>query len=495
MKLKPLIGAALISTLGLVGSAAIAATASHKEAAYDAPSHDFTSIVTGNSVMPHNGLVALGKTEHKAPASTKKGAAYDAPSDGVPFAAGMIANIDSYYSSESKYEGGVPFWPQIDKSYADVYVKNANLFLNSNMGVVHATINFGYNNSGASTYLGTSHEQNQISDFGLNEGYVNIYENDFSLPLYLRLGRFYQNFGHYDVYSMLPDLTQYMSQVNGAGAEVGYIHPMPNGAVYADISGFGGASTAASDFKDRHPGNFSAKVGVQTGLSAGSLADNVATDLDVSYLHQLSDLDYYNGTVGTGFTVNAFPQGAITTSGGDASYHGLTLFNSKGKALGAVDVHANMQAQGGSLDGTGLDLNFVTFLGKAHVNGGSKLNSGGTPWAVSVDATYKVNQVPVVQSASLLLGGGFTKHAGYNGTGATGSSTLDAVGLGLPEWQAHFGLGACITRNLSTQLVYQHNAEPKNTGAAIDNKTIKDSSKHIATKASNVVMWGFTVDV
>ena len=235
MKLKPLIGAALISTLGLVGSAAIAATASHKEAAYDAPSHDFTSIVTGNSVMPHNGLVALGKTEHKAPASTKKGAAYDAPSDGVPFAAGMIANVDSYYSSKSKYEAGVPFWPQIDKSYADVYVKNANLFLNSNMGVVHATINFGYNNSGASTYLGTDSPKNATSDFGLNEGYVNIYENDFSLPMYLRLGRFYQNFGHYDVYSMLPDLTQYMSQVNGAGAEVGYIHPMPNGAVYADI--------------------------------------------------------------------------------------------------------------------------------------------------------------------------------------------------------------------------------------------------------------------
>ena len=489
MKLKPLIGAALISTLGLVGSAAIAATASHKEAAYDAPSHDFTSIVTGNSVMPHNGLVALGKTEHKALASTKKGAAYDAPSDGVPFAAGMIANIDSYYSSESKYEGGVPFWPQIDKSYADVYVKNANLFLNSNMGVLHAIINFGYNNSGASTYLGTSHKKNQIRDFGLNEGYVNIYENDFSLPLYLRLGRFYQNFGHYDVYSMLPDLTQYLSEVNGAGVELGYIHPTHNGAVYADISGFGGASTAASGFKDRHPGNFSAKVGVQTSLSAGSLADNVAADLDLSYLHQLSDLDYYNGSVGTGFMVNTLPQGASTTGHDKPDYGNLTLFNSKGKARGAVAVHASLQAHGGSLDGTGLDLNFVTFMRQGFVAGGSMAAQVGVgaPLALSADATYQVNQLPLVQSASLLLGGGFSRHAGYNG-----ENTKGAIGLGLPEWQAHFGLGACITRSLSTQLVYQHNAEPKNTGDVIK-AAVEDN--RIATKASNVVMWGFTVDV
>jgi hypothetical protein len=323
----------------------------------------------------------------------------------------------------------------------------------------------------------------------VQEAYVSLYKDDFSFPVYAKLGKSFIDYGDYNVYRSLPSVTQYLTEVNGVGADLGFLWPLGGSSVYGNVTGFAAprtdvvSQTAAVDHTAinsprRYPANFSAKLGVQIAdFGLGSLASDIATTVDVSYLHNVASLAYYNGAGNNdiGTEVNTNSDGAASRT---AVVGALT--KTDGKALGGMDAHAGFAVKSGTLEGSHFDINFATFLGKGFVGTSS---TSGSPWALSVDTAYQVNYIPVVQSASLLLGGGVTHDAGY----IDGGAATDGNGLVLPQWQLYAGLGTAITKNFGTQLVYQFNQKPQYSGTT--------SGITSDLKSSQVVMMRFSLDV
>lgn len=476
MKLKPYIAATLL----VVGSAAAAAT-SHKEASYDSAqdSPNVKQLAQGNSVVPMNGFVDIGHLggTKKAHSSTKE-AAYDEPDTGLTLKAGMMAGVNTYFSSAYQNTAGVVDYQDYsakDKGFSDIYLRNANLFMAADFGIVHPVLNLGFNNYGTKGFWGTSTTPTGgWSNAGIDEAYVDMYSQGH--PLYAKIGRQYINYGDYNVYAVLPTLTQQLTQASGTGAMIGGAMQFGGHSVLSgSITGFSGGGTFTTNMHHgRNIGNFSAKIGFEHMLDA----NDTDLALDVSYLHDLNSLSYYQGNsnpsfgnaVGAAYTHSRF--------GGDASLHAggvnPTNRNHKGLALGAIDVHAHagMGADSNIVKGLSLDVDFTSFMGKAYTS--DRLSNVKSVWAMSADAKYQVAglNLSILRSTGLLLGGGLTSDgAGYN----TGNNNT-LVGMGLPGAEIHVGLAANVMKYLNTTLVYQFNAKPK--GNAVKG-TFVDKDSHL----------------
>lgn len=123
------------------------------------------------------------------------------------------------------------------------------------------------------------------------------------LPLYIKIGRMYSDFGHYvpnayGITTMVPSLTQLMTQSRTGAGQVGLV--LTNG-LYGSLS----VSYAEQSLEiEEHPEiyvvgngvrpnsrNFSGKLGYKNTIF------DVDTHINVSFISDIRDVDYFNDTV------------------------------------------------------------------------------------------------------------------------------------------------------------------------------------------------------
>jgi hypothetical protein len=171
--------------------------------------------IQGNSVWPHHTFTLAGGK----------------------LTVGAMATVVGQYSSKAAY-GWKPYWYTTTNSGSSntIYMGNANIFVGGDLGIAQARLNIMYFDpltmtGGNLTAAGNTTRSTR--SLTLDEGYVNFRSG--SNPLYVRVGQFYESFGHYSAYKTVSDLTQLMTQVNGVGAEAGYAGA--NG-LYANAAAF-----------------------------------------------------------------------------------------------------------------------------------------------------------------------------------------------------------------------------------------------------------------
>jgi hypothetical protein len=379
-----------------LASAAVANHApTHKVAAVSAKDKAMAAVVQGNSVWPmHTVSVLGGKVQ-----------------------LGGMANIDGYWSSDVNYTS-VPMFNQASSNAlgaggnaSAIYVHNANLFIGSKMGIAEMHMNIGFFDGRTVTNTGTGAFGGQ-ANLTLDEGYVTL--SDFSkMPVYAKVGYFYNQFGNYNPYQMVPDLTNLFTQVKGTGVELGTV--LPNG-FYGNITGFSASSDAFSTTNQSRVGDFSAKAGY------AAKSGDVDWGVDVSYLNHIQDLTYVGSN---DFLVN-YQLGAATTP----------VSFSKKSSLWAGYGHAAVR----NFD---FGLKFVRASDDMTVNG----NNLDHPWALAGNAGY-----------SFATAG----HASRVGLGY--QMTRKSEWLYVPKTRYLASYGIAVNQYMNVQLAYYYDKNYTTTG-------------------------------
>lgn len=240
-----------------------------------------SSIVQGNSQLPRMGIT-FGSAEKNI------------------FFGGM-ANFDAYVDTDGTWLDGVNVHTDKVKvpgvhfnstGSTRILVNNANLFVGGNYGIAHAVINVGYFDGWAwSPYaaVATPSHKNQgsgVDNVGLDEAYVNFYDS--SLPVYLRVGKFYNAFGNYNPYTQFPSFVDLFTAVNAPGVELGAAYsPNNDGSMtlFANASGFeGDTSGLFSGGAYGSVSNMSANLGIKGKMQG------VSYHLNGGFLYSAGDL-------------------------------------------------------------------------------------------------------------------------------------------------------------------------------------------------------------
>jgi hypothetical protein len=123
------------------------------------------------------------------------------------------------------------------------------------------------------------------------------------LPVYIKIGRMYSDFGDYDpngygIATIVPSLTQLMTQSRTGAGQLGIVLPA---GFYGSLSmsyaqnSFSMGNRPAEDILPQTIGpnkrNFSGKLGYKGPISV------LETDVNVSFIADLRDVDYLNDTV------------------------------------------------------------------------------------------------------------------------------------------------------------------------------------------------------
>lgn len=363
------------------------------------------ALVQGNSVWPNRMLPVWGERV---------------------FVGGM-ASMDGYWSNEVNYTT-VPMFNQAASNAlgaggnaSALYINNANLFVGGQMGIAEAHLNVGYFDRRTVTNA-TTGTLGAANNFTLDEGYVTL--SDFShLPLYMKIGKFYNQFGDYNPYQIVPDLTNLFSVVDGTGIEAGVVL---NNGFYASATGFSATSSAFSTTNQSRVGDASAK--------AGYVAKNGDVDwgVDVSYLNAIKDLAYVNSN---DFLVNY----------GLATGSAVANFN-KNSGLWAGYAHMKISR----LDA---NLKYVQANDDMLINGSNTLDE---PWALAAGAGYNFDTAG--RASRLGLGYQMTRHADW---------------LYVPRSRYLATYGIAINTYLGVQLAYYYDKNYSNNAiAAVDHNNL-----------------------
>ncbi len=313
-------------------------------------------------------------------------------------------------------------------SLNDVYL---NLFGNVN-DWTKAFASISYNNASpvyntfSATTTNFSYKAGQYSNvyptntLTLEQGYAQISNFDQS-PLFLKLGKFYQDFGRYTIHPITRSLTQVLSESLQTAAQVGFVTKM---GFHGDIAAFD------TPLSERRSAAFGTTYGHRTtdyaaALGFDQMSDQLGWGVNVGYLYNMTGVNDVNQAISQFQSLNLF------TTGG--SYYNNV-------SAGTLDAYVTSGPF--SLIGdyvTALSSFSPNDLGKRTLSiaSVSASTSGAKPWAGNLQAGYGFNGWGKNQNVYL----------GYQASG-------DAVSIFLPKnrWVAGYNVDMWKNTNLGLEL-------------------------------------------
>jgi hypothetical protein len=278
-------------------------------------------------------------------------------------------------------------------------------------------------------------EAYSLNAVNLQQGYITI-GNPERFPLFLKLGKQFQDFGRYTIHPITRSMTQVMTETLQTSAELSFISAWHNASFHGSIFGFQNQIPEA-DFdgivllpghvaSNHGDTNFGAQLGV------GQVSTQLGWDIGVGYINDMmgvNDIAYataflknnlYYGSTQVGQTINTNHSFYVNQISGLTAYG---MVNSGPFSLNAHYVTALQSFS--SLDLTSsLNRNDEDFL------------DGAQPWAADLQVAYGFNYWERSQNL----------YVGYQQSG-------EAVALFIPErrWVAGYGIEVLKNTNLGLE--------------------------------------------
>jgi hypothetical protein len=252
------------------------------------------------------------------------------------------------------------------------------------------------------------------SQIQLEQAFMTFGNFDWS-PIYLQIGKQFQDFSRYEIHPITRSLTQVMSETLATSGKIGFIVPMGiTGSVYVfdDPIGQNGSTSTPTNY------------GVSLGIDRPN--DAFGWDLGAAYMYNLI------GVNDIAYNVNQFNLAQLTSGyhsrvGGLAAYGDISSgpFN-----LGARWTQALQR----------FNVNDLPKNGIAAVVPGTGATPAAKPWALGVQASYGFDYYWNVNQ---------NVYIGYQ-------ATNEAGGLQLPKYRWLLGYGVDVWKNVSFGLEWDH---------------------------------------
>ncbi|OGT39765.1 MAG: hypothetical protein A3F12_04375 [Gammaproteobacteria bacterium RIFCSPHIGHO2_12_FULL_38_14] len=259
------------------------------------------------------------------------------------------------------------------------------------------------------------------SNVQLEQAFVTLGNFDQS-PLFVQLGKQYQDFGRYEIHPITRSVTQVMSETLATSAKVGFIMNGFNGSIYAFDTPINKLGTSSS------PTDYGAALGyTQT-------TDQLSWDVGAGYLYNLigvNDVAFSvaNATGNLG-GLGAGTVGYNTRVGAYALYADVNTgpFSVGARLVSALQrFNPNDLAQNGIVDTGG------------SITGANTNSNGAKPLAGSIQAGYGFNAWDMNQNV----------YVGYQGT-------RQAAALNLPRTRGLAGYGIDVWTNTNLAVEWDH---------------------------------------
>ncbi len=390
--LKPLVASMLIA--GLVGGPAIAAEATSASTANaEAVLH------TNQAGYFQVSRAWLDRHSNAHIAGAKKSGSWV---DRITLSG--MANVDAAWGNRAPTTYS-------DHSASDVYLRNANLFVDAEISDwTKAHIAFAYED-GNNRFNRMPRASSLSADSVLDAAYV-VIGNFSKSPAYARIGRQYVGFGDYQRYRIADTLPQLLTQTRATAATVGFVMANGfNGSAYI----FQGSPQAQDDENFKRLRNFGLNIGF------AQTQNNFCYKLGASYIRNMNDVDFINrGLDRTGV-------------GRERGYH---------TQVGGASVDASVTAN--AFD---FAAHYVTALQTFDINDATYTQNDGTevgakPSAWGVDAGYSFQTM------------GHSSRLGVGYQGARQASNLgpaaqfgDEAQVGLPRTRYLVNYTVNVSRN------------------------------------------------
>lgn len=267
-----------------------------------------------------------------------------------------------------------------------------------------------YSSAYTTSIPGTSVTSLQTSGLDLEQGIITVKNWNYA-PVYLQLGKQFQDFGRYTIHPIVRTMDQVLSETLQTSAELGFIVPM---GVHGDV------------FVFNNPMRKTSQSHTQTNYGVTLGYDNIN--------------DAFGWDIGAGYMYNM-------TGVNDVAY-GVGAFNGTGQGgtfisrVGAADVYGDINS--GPFN---VGVRYVTALQHFNIadlgNNASGIvasTHGAKPWAAGITAGYGFNYWDRNQMVYL----------GYQGSS-------DAINLFLPENRWILGYGIDFWKNTNVGLQLTHN--------------------------------------
>lgn len=272
----------------------------------------------------------------------------------------------------------------------------------------------------------------------LEQGFV-TFKNMDVLPVFVRVGKMFTDFGRYDIHPMTESFTQVMSESLKTQAQLGFITQMGfNGSVYTFENPMSKnrslplvPATAGAGSDGHNMNNYGAS------LNFDMPSDTLGWGVGVGYMYDFTGVDqiaYGVETFNSGFgplpTVNSTLRGNLLGQNGtyQSRVSGGTVYADVNSGPFALNFHYVTAMQSFNA----LDLPTRT---QAAINAGGS-QTGAKPWSGDITGAYGFNAWGHDQNI----------YIGYQASG-------NAVNLYLPRsrWLAGYGIGVWKNTNLGIQ--------------------------------------------
>jgi hypothetical protein len=331
-------------------------------------------------------------------------------------------------------------------SLNDVYL---NIFGNVNEWVKafasasysNTTSNNNTPTTGSTTTLNNGQYSNVYDNNSLNleQGFIRVANFD-QFPLYLQVGKQFQDFGRYRIHPITRSMTQVMTETLQTSAEVGFVTESGlNGAISAfDTPLRPRYTTAATSYKGHTDTDFT------VALDFTHLSDQLGFDIGAEYLYNMTGVGDINQAL------SQYQSGYTSNSGG-------TYYNN----VSAAAVHGDVNTGPFSLN-----LRYVSALQRFNNNDLSTqtlsvapigTGKGAKPSAGDVQAGFNFNGWNKNQNL----------YVGYQ-------ASADAVNIFLPQkrWLAGYNIDAWKNTNVGVELGHDIDYNTSHGGTGKSTNTI-----------------------
>jgi len=429
MKLKPIVASMFL--LGLVSGTAFAATTT-------------TTTTTTTQTQLDAMKAKIAKMEAVLD-QNQGGTGLRTSSDWASkIAVSGLIDVDAIYSNRTPGNrtndlGVTTFSRYNDQQSSDLNLGNAFLFVDSQINdwtKAHAALDLTYDHefgieNRSSLVLRDAHGPL------LDEAYIKI-ANFTESPFYAKLGRQYIPFGDYDIYAVVPTLTQLLSESRKTAATVGMVDPSGfNGSLYT----FRGINRVNRGPEGQNTSTRIENFGVNLGFA--NAIDNMGYKLGIGYLDNMADVNYI-----------------ANTSLGSHTFGSAAGYTDR---VNAISVNAGMN--NGPFDAS---INYVAALksfNKADLYFKNP-NDDAKPWAAAVNVGYSF---PIVNNHPSRVSLGYQQSGEAANIGVIGGGL--ATG-GMPEKRYQLDYKFEVSPNTDVTFVLLHDRDyDKSDSGTDDNAT------------------------
>lgn len=255
-------------------------------------------------------------------------------------------------------------------------------------------------------------------------------------PVYLQVGKFFQDFSRYEIHPITASMTQVMSETLATALKVGFIANNFNGGVYVfdDPTAKIGSSSSPTNY----------------GISLGYDLNNseFGWDLGIGYLYNII------GANDVAWSVNNFTGGGYNNRVGAVALYGDVNY---GPFMGAIRYTQAVQ-RFNVLDMT-KNGNADLTAASAAIGSGAAVTplataTGAKPWAAGIQAGYGFDAWSMSQNVYL----------GYQ-------ASREAAGLNLPKSRWLVGYGIDVLKDTNVAAEWDHDNQFNASNGGLGNST------------------------